>query len=487
MRAKTSKARALGVSAALVASFMLARSGEARAAGLYFSDRGARPLARGGAFVAGADDLGAIWYNPAGIVDAPSSLLLDATWLHYTSDFARQAQTTSASGTAFVQSFPSVSGSTSVLPVPTIAGSYRFGDRDQFAVALGMYAPMVPVTTYPQTLGHADGSTSPAPQRYSLVSLDGSLLVVTGAWFAWKPIEQLRIGAGFQVLVGTFKSTVDFSACPPDNLVCAGEDPRYDAFSQLNVGPIAAPSGDLGATYVPVKQVRIGVSGQLPFVVDAPAKVDVRLPNAVEFDSAYQQGDDARVKFTLPAVVRIGVEVRPLDEAHDLRIELAYVREFWSEQQSITVTPSNIQLYKVQGFPSPFAVSPISIPRGGQDSNSIRLGGEYKLPIDDYALQLRAGLAYESSGIQEAYVSPLTIDSSKVTTALGGGLFVGKHWRLDAVYAHVFMSDVTVTPGEAAVPRVNPVQGNPTQTAAVNGGHYSARADALGVGMQYAF
>ena len=60
----------------------LATAADAGAAGLYFSDRGVRPLGRGGAFVAGADDLGAIWYNPAGIVDAPSSFLLDASWLN---------------------------------------------------------------------------------------------------------------------------------------------------------------------------------------------------------------------------------------------------------------------------------------------------------------------------------------------------------------------------------------------------------------------
>lgn len=478
---RTALAIALGAAAAMAAA------GNARAAGLYFSDRGVRPLGRGGAFVAGADDLGAIWYNPAGIVDAPTSVLVDATWLHYTSSFARQAQTTSDTGTTFVQLFSSVSGSTPVLPIPTIAGSYRFGDREQYAAAIGVYAPMVPVTTYPQTITNGNGTTSPAPQRYSLISLDGSLLVVTGAWFAWKPIEQLRVGAGFQMLVGTFKSTVDFSACPPDNLVCAGEDPSYDAYSQLNVGPIVSPSGNLGVTYVPMKKVRIGASGQLPFAVDAPAKVDVRLPTAVEFDNAYQQGDDARVKFTLPAVMRLGVEVRPLDESHDLRIELAYVREFWSEHQSISITPTDIQLYKITGFPSPYAVSPISIPRGGQDSNSIRLGGEYMLPIQDYRLQLRAGLAYESSGIQQAYVSPLTIDSDKYTVAIGGGLFIGKHWRFDAVYAHIFMSDVNVSPAQAAVPRVNPVQGNPTATASVNGGSYSAAADAIGVGMQYVF
>ena len=58
-------------------------------------------------------------------------------------------------------------------------------------------------------------------------------------------------------------------------------------------------------------------------------------------------------------------------------------------------------------------------------------------------------------------MSPLTIDSNKVLASIGGGLFIGQHWRLDAVYSHVFASDVTVTPQEAAVPRVNPVPGQP--------------------------
>jgi long-chain fatty acid transport protein len=471
----------LTTAAALVAG--AAVTSNATAAALYETDRGVRPLGRGGAFVAGADDLGAVWYNPAGIVDAPSGLLADATWLHYTSDFTRQTLTTTSTGTTYVQTFPHVSGTTPFLPIPTLAASIRFGDRDQYAAAVGLFAPMTPIMTYPQTLD----SGAPAPQRYSLVSLDGSALVVTGAWFAWRPVDELRVGAGLQMLVGKFRTTVDFSACPPDNLVCAGEAPAYDAFSQLDVGPIFSPSANAGVTYHPVHALRIGASAQAPFEVDAPATVNVRLPTAVEFDNARQVGDQARVKFELPPIVRLGVELRPLDEDHDLRVELAYVREFWSVHRSIDIIPTNVTLVGVTGFPSPFGVSPISIPRGGQDSDSVRLGGEYTLPIEDDRLQLRAGMAYETSGIKQAYVSPLTIDGSKVTTSVGAGLLLGRRWRLDAVYSHVFANDVTVTPQEAAVPRVNPVQGNPTQTAAVNGGRYSSGADSIGVGVQVLF
>src|SRR5437879_4034192 len=39
----------------------------ASGAGMFVTPHGARPLARGGAFVAGADDLNSIYYNPAGV------------------------------------------------------------------------------------------------------------------------------------------------------------------------------------------------------------------------------------------------------------------------------------------------------------------------------------------------------------------------------------------------------------------------------------
>jgi len=473
----TRGARAAG--AGLVAALALLWPGESRGAGLYFSDRGVRPLARGGAFVAGADDLGAIWYNPAGIVDAGTSILVDASWLHFTADVTRTTQVTAADGATSVTTFPKVSGGTKFLPVPTLAASLAFGEHRQFVVALGLFSPNSPVASFPLTVGNP---SQPSPTRYSLVSLDGSALVTTGAWFGVRPIEHLALGVGLEVLMGSFQSTQVLSACPPQSLVCASEEAQYDALSEVKAGPIVAPSGNAGVIYEVTPAVRIGASGQLPFRIDAPAKVTVKLPDAAEFDGAYQQGTSARVRFNLPAVARLGVEVRPLA---GLRVELAYVREFWSAHSTIQVVPQDLQLYGVAGFPSPFGVSPITIPRSFHDTSSVRLGGEYAVP--ESPLTLRAGLAYEESAVPTAYLTPLTVDLDKVTAALGAGYAVGEHWRLDALYAHVFGIDKTVPADQAAVPRVNPVQGNAVPAAGINGGAYSARADVVGLGAVYRF
>ena len=194
-------------------------------------------------------------------------------------------------------------------------------------------------------------------------------------------------------------------------------------------------------------------------VINSEATFKVRLPSASEFDHATEDGDKAHVRFVLPGVVRAGVEVRPAD---GLRVEAAWVHEFWSAHNTISAVPEGITIDGVTGLPPPF---------GAAHLHPARLPGlrlvppGRRVPLRRGRLRPRRarGFAYETSGIQQAYVSPLNIDSSKVLAFIGGGLFIGKHWRLDAVYSHVFASDVTVSPQDGAVPRVNPVPGNPTR------------------------
>ncbi|MDB5212854.1 MAG: rane protein involved in aromatic hydrocarbon degradation [Myxococcaceae bacterium] len=435
--------------------------------------------------MAGADDIGAIWYNPAGLADAGTTLYIDFAWLNFSSEYTRKTNVTDANGTVRTTTSPKVDGTTPFLPIPTIGGSYAFGKNKEFTIALGVLAPYTAIASYPLTVGG-----QPSPSRYSLVTLDGSALVVSGAYFSYKPIEQIRIGFGLQALVGTFKSRVVFSASPPDRVISSPEDPQYDSLSQLNVGPIVAPSGNFGIIAVPEKHLRVGASAQLPFLINAPATINVRLPSAAVFDKATQDGTDARVRFQLPPVLRFGVEYRTdLGDESDVRIEVAYVREFWSVHDSIDVRPENVRLFNITGFPSPFGVAPISLPRHFQDSNSFRLGGEYstKSIFKANRVDIRAGASYETSAIPEEWVSPLTYDANKIILGGGASLHAGEHWRLDAVGALVLLGSTTVTPAEAQVPRVNPVQGNPTKTESINGGDYSARAIILGVGAQYKF
>jgi long-chain fatty acid transport protein len=473
---KTLRRWGIGASVALAA---LALGSSARAGGMYYSDRGVRPLGRGGAFVAGADDLGAITYNPAGLADAGKGLLLDLAWVNVSSEFTRRTIVSDAAGNRSVVTFPTVNGTTPFLPIPTLAGSYSVLD-DRLTFALGVHAPYAAMTSYPTMV-----AGQPAASRYSLVSLDGSALVVAGAYVAFKPIEQLRIGAGFEALTGELSTKMVFSASPQDRLLAAPEAPQYDAAATLRTKTIFAPSGHFGVTVAPIKELRIGLAAHLPFHIDAPAELNVMLPVAPTFDNARQEGSRVRVKTDLPAVFRAGIEGR---FANAFRVELAYVMEQWAAHRSIDMAPENLRFFGITGFPSPFDVPAVSIPRNFRPSHSFRLGGEYTVIRDrPVGLDLRGGLGFETSAIPRDYLTPLTADLDRFTLALGAGFRPHPQWRLDVLYAHVFGFEETVDPATAKVPAVNPVRGNPTVPSPINGGTYSNAGNIVGLGATVRF
>jgi long-chain fatty acid transport protein len=466
-----------------VASTLVPFAAPARAAGLYFSDRGVRPLGRAGAFVAGADDLGAMAYNPAGLYDAGTQLMLDASWLNFSSEYQRQAivrqvdPNTGGEVARYRRTFPRVEGSSPAVPLPTLGVSLRV--HEQWVVAVGAWAPSAAVAAYPERV---DGQ--PGPQRYSLLNLNGSALGVLGAWVAWAPTKNLRLGAGFEALVGTYHSAIVLSGCVPDRFLCAPEQPDWDVLTQVKVGPIFAPSGNFGAIWAPHPKWRVGAAFQLPFWIRSSGDVETRMPSAAAFARAHQSGTEAEVAFDLPWSLKLGVETRIVE---DLRVELGFAYDGWSMHDKIAVRPRGVSLDNVAAFPARYVVPAMDMPRNFQDSGSVRLGAEYAFKLLGAAFDGRGGLSWESSAVPPEHMTVLTIDAPKVTAAIGLSLHLGK-LRLDVTYAHVFASDVTVDPEKARSPLLSPVQANPSREPNyVNGGVYSARADVVGLGVAYTF
>jgi len=475
--------RARLVAGILGASSLVALASPANAAGLYLSERGVRPLGRGGAFVAGADDLGAVIYNPAGLYDAGMSFLVDASYVHFSSDFERRAiavqrdPNTGAPVSEKTINYDPVQGSAPFLPIPTLGMSFVLNEK--WVVGAALWAPYAGIATYPDMV-----NGKPAPQRYSLLSLEGSLLAVGGVYAAYAALPNLRFGAGFEILAGSFRSTVVFSGCVPDKFFCAPEQPEWDVNAELSVAPIIAPSANFGVIYMPTPKIRLGLSGHLPFWVRAPGTIKTRLPSAAPFATARQEGEDADVAFELPWNLRIGAESR-LTET--LRLEAALAFEGWGVHDSIRVDPDKVALKNVVGFPETYYIPSVNLPRNFQNAFSVRAGGEYRLPVGKMQLDLRAGLSFETSAVPKEYLSVLTIDMNKLTPSIGAGLHIGS-LRLDLVVAQVFMFSQDVDPKEAKIAQVSPVVANPSPNPdIINGGKYSANATVIGLGAMYSF
>lgn len=461
----------------------LLTSQSAGAAGLYFPDRGVRPLGRGGAFIAGGDDLGAVAYNIAGTYDAGGAVFLDAAWVNFSSEFTRQAivrqvdPNTGEPVGEFLQTYPTTNGSTPFLPIPTLAVSFQ--PHEQWVLSLGVWAPYAGLPSYPEVV-----EGKPAPQRYSLLSLNGSALAFIGAGAAFAPNKEWRFGVAAGVLAGSFQSTVVFSGCVPERFFCANEDPEWDVLAEMKATPIVAPTGQLGAIWIPSPLVRAGLAVQLPVFVRAGATVRTRLPAAPVFEKATQEGEAADIAFDLPWNIRAGVELRLIE---DLRIEVGGGFEQWSMHDKIRLAPKGIALKNIASFPETYLIPAIDLERSFQDTFSVRAGGEYSLELLGQRWDLRAGVSYESSAVPDEYLHVLTLDSDKVSTSLGLGVHIGKV-RLDVAYGHVFMMDRAVDPASAKIAQVSPVVANdPERPNYINGGQYSSRGDILGLGVTYQY
>jgi long-chain fatty acid transport protein len=477
--------RSFSVGAASVMAALLAAS-TANASGLYTADRGVRPLGRGGAFVAGADDLGAIAYNPAGIFDAGTSLLIDASVILFRSDYTRQAvlrQIDPNSGDTvaeYEQTFPTVEGSATPLPLPTIAASFIV--HPDWRVAIGVQAPYSSLTSYPEEL--EDGTPSPA--RYQHVNLDGSLLLTVGGYVAWRPIEPLTIGAGFEMLVGAFQSKKYLTGCVPERFFCSPEDPEWDVVAEIKAAPIVAPSGNLGLIWEFYDGFRLGTSFHLPFWISAPATVRTKLPATPIFRSAEQVGEDANVEFMLPWEIRLGVEMRDIPKG--LRVEVGGDYHHWAVHDGITLAADNIALTNIPGFPKEYLLPDLTIERQFQSTFGARIGAEYAIEATtDVTVTPRAGFSYETSATSNEYTNLLTLDAGKATPSVGLGVQY-QNARFDLVYAHQFYPQIEVDPREAKLSQTLPLQSNPPkQPDIINGGIYNIGIDVIGLGFTYTF
>lgn len=460
---------------ALVCTVALAEV--AYAGGMQLSTRGVRPTARGGAFVAGADDLGALWFNPAGLAalagdqssgkekkPARRQFLLD---VGYVSQAVTYERVDSGNNPR-----EAVENDAPGLPIPTVGVAFDLGE--QLVVAGGIYAPYAGLGRYPET----------GAQKYSLIDLSESLLVIAEAAVGYQLTDTIRVGAGIQNLIFRMASTLVFSGCPGQT-ICAPEDPELDAVAKIEMLDAFNPSGVVGAQIDLSKKVRIGAAFQLPFLVKGRGKFATRLPSSGFYDGATVVGDRADVEFTLPPILRAGVELRPTSH---WRAELAASIEFWSVHEDFSITPRDVRIEGAPGVGA-YELGPLAVPRNYDNSFSINLGVEGQ-PLADLPLTVLAGYGYETAAAPDAYLTVLTVDGAKHLLAGGIGYGHGT-WRLNATLGYVDVETREVTPEEGLSPQLQPVRDNPDDPAPprvyVNWGTYTSSWLIAGLSLDTSF
>ncbi|MBK9037145.1 MAG: outer membrane protein transport protein [Myxococcales bacterium] len=430
----------------------------ATAGGMYLPTRGVRATGRAGAFVAGADDASAMWFNPAGLANLRRwGVVADAGFVHQSADYAR---TNSGGGAE-----PSVSNQAPGLPVPSLAYVHRVNDK--VIVGGGVWAPYAGLAKF-----DAEG-----PQRYSSVDMSKSIIATLGFGVAVRVGERLRLGATLQNHVVALTSDIVLSGCPGQT-VCAPEDPEFDSLNRIEQQSYFQPSGSVGLQLDATDKVTFGAAFQLPVSVSGQGTLSSRLPSSGFFNGASVEGDRADVSMTLPAAIRAGVEVRP----GRWRIEAALDVELWSAHEEILIEPKDVRIVGAPGVGT-YEFGPIHLPRNFDDTYAVQLGVEGQ-PSASTPLTVRAGYSYETAASPTEYLSVLTVDGAKHLVAGGLGYRVGG-WNVDLVFAFATMGERHVDPSVGVAPQVNPIRDTSATPLEVfvNWGDYKSTWIVAGLGL----
>lgn len=418
----------------------------ASAGGMFLHVKSGRDVERAGALVAGSDGGDSLWLNPAGLahLNHGNTIFAGVTYVNQAVDYQR---IDSGDNT-----MPSISNDYPGIGIPTLAASFALSD--ELVIGAGINTPYSGLHRYDVA----------GTQRYASISLAESLSVQVTGGIAYAITPKLRVGATIQNVITKLDSRVVLSGCPGQT-VCAPEDPEFDADTRIVQTDLFSPTASFGAQVDVHDRVTLGAAFQLPGRVSSTGELKTKLPSSGFYEGATVRGDKAKLEFDVPAIVRAGAEVRPVDK---LRVEAALEVELWSTHDAITITPQDVTIENVAGVGT-YEVGPTVIPRNYKSSYAVSLGGEYAITP---AVSVGAGYAYETAAAPKGYVSVLTVDSNKHLIGFGGSYKHGT-WDFGASGGFVHLADVDLTMDEAKVPQLTPVRGQPSEVY-VNAGHYKS-------------
>jgi len=479
---------------------LLALSAPAHAASYYFLDSGTRAIARGGAFVAGADDLSAQYYNPAALVNLDRPMFNLNVWgvgQYVRFDRADEAGDDGQMGTDDDLLFDPVENSAHPQYEPSGGFATTLGGLSPVLkdthIALGLYVPTSPNMAY-----DPDGA-----QRYSLVD---SLVwqIYAGPTVAQRITPWLSVGAGLEYTFLRVDERLDVTTVQDGS-----DDPQNDVSLDLHTWDPAKFSWNAGFLVQPTKWLDIAGSVQPAIHYVAPGTLDINFAPDHPFSSFLTDGDasddatngqtftddDVNLYVTTPWIVRAGVQVKPTPK---LKVEGDFTWTHWSESKElriqlcteggddctdggVTLTHDPDQAILASDIP---INDDIAIVTGFKDSVSGRLGADYM--VADW-LRISAGGHYETSAVPAARQGVAVVDGNKWGVAAGATAFVGKHLAFDVAFAQQFLSNRNITDSELRQIALHADIADPDNTTVgegkvVGNGQFTSRLTFVGIG-----
>ena len=455
-------------------------SGVAQGAGYYFSDIGVRSFSRGGAFVAGADDLTALYYNPGALTRiSGGQVMLDMAGVGQSVYFDRDDYPGATTDGGDLINDP-IENQAKPFLIPHFGVANSFG-LPNTTFAFGFYPPYAPDYSYP-----ADGA-----QRYNLIDTM-VIQTVLGPTVAHRFADWVSVGVGiyWATLVAEQQLKISLYTVDLDgDGVIDAEPPEYDVGFELRTEDWFELSGNIGVLIEPPdKRWAVGFTYQPPIEFDTEGYMAADFSENfyhkdIELISDAESRDDTvYMVITMPTIIKAGGLVRPTDNSE---IEVAFVWEGWKVVEEFLITDVDMVVGVNSELFEDIVVGPeVILPASYLDAWSVRLGGE----IDAFdTWTFRAGGLYETAAIPESTQGISLVDGVKFGYGAGLTKGFGHGLDLDLGWFQSFIRERQLEGTEVYAIAVDPLSGEISEGRVVSDGLLRANITFFGAGVVWNF
>lgn len=459
-------------------------AGPGMGAGFQIPEQGVAAMAMGMGSIGLADDLSAVYHNPAGLVQlkglhASVAVAAIAPKATYTRGGLALDGTTYVVGAENAKDDP--------IPVPAFAVSRSYGD--DLTLAFAVNSPF----------GLSNEFDTDGVQRYMTTKI-ALTTAYFGPYMSWQATPQLSVGAGVQyvyamaelsqhanyggallqeALQGNAALAEGLEQVVGEDISNANENRALDGVVDVTDATDYTMSFNMGILYQVNDQLQIGGTFRKGVDLDVEGDVELTLPETVTALSGGQMVSletTGTTRISLPHVLGLGVAYRPSPELV-LTSEVNW--HLWSSYEDIDF---DFAINDAMDDPSQHYLPDAENPRDWEDTMSFRLGAQY-LVQDQH--MLRCGYLYDQSPMPDRTHGPELPMNDRNGVTLGYGVRLGRY-TVDLAYAHLFITDRTIR-------LTDTMRGRNAETDVVTNpsvlplGDYEASANIAGIGLSCSF
>ncbi len=403
--------------------------------GFSIYEQGAKATAMSGAFIAQANDVSAIFFNPAGLTSLKSHQLSLGTAI-----IMPQASFT---GPANLDEKLYTSAEEQVFPPTHLYAAYKLDDK--LTLGFGFYTMFGLGSKWPGDWVGRELATTSDVQTFTLNPV-----------IAGKVTDNLSVSIGLSYVYGTVTLEKSIYA-------------TYVMDTYVESKLVASGYGlgfNVGVQYKPFERMTIGfvyrTNTELKF---NDGEATFALPDMQnEASNAYLAqlfpNTTGRSSLTLPDLVGFGAA---LDLTDNFTLEADYVKLGWSSYDKLVVN-----------FEEPVAGSKTTVSeKNYKDTYSVRAGVEYRFNEE---LALRAGVMRDYHAVPDKYLEPTLPEGDRMLYSLGIGYKID-NYTIDAFAMFLDQDERTIENSELEV------SGQPYPF----NGTYNAVANLFGLTVGYSF